>query len=124
VALAAGIATLEAFTPEVHAHIQALGERARTGIDELGRRYDVPLHSTGFGHLLGMHWAPEAVVDYRTRMSDDLGKLANIMLGLLNEGVYQYSFGSFLLGASHTEDDIDEFLEKFERSLHAVELVA
>ena len=64
-ALAAGIACLELLTPEVHARVQALGERARVGIDAIGARYGIPLHATGFGHLLGMHWAPERVVDYR-----------------------------------------------------------
>ena len=45
--LAAGIACLEQLTPEVHARVQAIGDRARSGIDELGRSYDIPLHSTG-----------------------------------------------------------------------------
>src|SRR3712207_5327842 len=90
-ALAAGIAAMEQLTPEVHARVQAGGERMRSGIDAIGERHGIPLHATGFGHLYGMHWAPERVVDYRTRMLDDNEKLANLMLGLLNEGVYQYS---------------------------------
>ena len=79
----------------------------RRGIDEIGEKYAIPLHATGFGHLYGMHWAPERVVDYRTRMLDDNEKLANIMLGLLNEGVYQFSFGTLLLIAAHGDDEID-----------------
>src|SRR4051794_26376905 len=67
-ALAAGIACLEQLTPEVHERMQKLGERARVGIDAIGAKYGVPLHATGFGHILAMHWAPEPVVDYRTRM--------------------------------------------------------
>jgi glutamate-1-semialdehyde 2,1-aminomutase len=122
-ALAAGIACLEQLTPEVHAGIQAAGKRLREGIDEIGRRYDMPLHATGLGHLYGMQWAEERVVDHRTRMKSDGEKLANIMLGLLNEGVYQYSFCTLLIGASHGEAEIDEFLAALERALHAVELV-
>jgi glutamate-1-semialdehyde 2,1-aminomutase len=122
-ALAAGIAAIEQLTPEVHARVQAVGERMRRGIDEIGEKYGIPLHATGFGHLYGMHWAPERVVDYRTRMLDDNEKLANIMLGLLNEGVYQYSFGTLLLSAAHGDDEIEEFLAALERALHAVELV-
>jgi glutamate-1-semialdehyde 2,1-aminomutase len=122
-ALAAGIAALEQLTPEVHAHIQRVGERMRSGIDEIGARYGIPLHATGFGHLSGMHWAPERVVDYRTRMLDDNEKLANIMLGLLNERVYQYSFGTLLLSAAHGDAEINEFLAALERALRAVELV-
>ena len=122
-ALAAGIAALEQLTPELHTRVQNLGERMRRGIDELGRSYDIPLHATGFGHLYGMHWAPERVVDYRTRMLDDNEKLANLMLGLMNEGVYQFSFGTLLIGAAHGEAEIDEFLAALDRALHAVDLV-
>jgi len=124
VALAAGIACLELLTPELHAGVQTIGERARNGIDELGRRYDIPLHSSGLGHVFGMHWAPEPVVDFRTRMLDDREKLANIMLALMNEGYYQMSFGYFLLSAAIGEEEIDGFLSALERALHTVDLVA
>jgi glutamate-1-semialdehyde 2,1-aminomutase len=116
--LAAGIQAVEMLTPEVHAHIQRLGDRVRTGIDELGRRYEIPLHSTGLGHLFGMHWAPERVRDFRTRMQTDRAKVVNLHLALMNEGYYQFSLGYFLLSAAHTEDEIDGFLAALERSLH------
>ena len=122
-ALAAGLACLEQLTPEVHEHIQKTGEHLREGINELGSRLDIPLHATGLGHLYGLQWAEERVIDYRTRMQSDGEKIANIMLGLLNEGVYQYSFGTLLIGASHGDEEIDEFLAKLERALHNVELV-
>ena len=122
-ALAAGLACLEQLTPEVHERIQATGEYLREGINELGSRFGIPLHATGLGHLYGLQWAEERVIDYRTRMQSDGEKVANIMLGLLNEGVYQYSFGTLLIGASHGYVEIDEFLAKLERALHNVELV-
>lgn len=122
--LAAGIAALELLTPGVHAHIQALGDRARSGIDELGRAYDVPLHSTGLGHLFGMHWAPERVVDYPTRMRTDRQKIANLHLVLMNEGYYQMSLGYFLLSAAHDASEIDGFLAALERALHTLEYVS
>ena len=117
-ALAAGIACLEQLTPEVHTRVQALGKRARDGIDALGRKHGVPLHATGFGHILAMHWAPEPVTDYRTRMQDDSEKIVNLGVALMNEGFYHFSFGSFLLSTVHTEDDIDALLSGIERSLH------
>ena len=93
------------------------------GINELGSRFGIPLHATGLGHLYGLQWAEERVIDYRTRMQSDGEKVANIMLGLLNEGVYQYSFGTLLIGASRGYVEIDEFLAKLERALHNIELV-
>ena len=121
--LAAGIACLEQLTLEVHARVQAIGDRARNGIDELGRRYGVPLHSSGLGHLFGMHWAPERVVDYRTRMQVDREKIVNLHLALMNEGYYQMSLGYFLISTEITETDIDGFLGALERALHTLELV-
>jgi glutamate-1-semialdehyde 2,1-aminomutase len=115
--LAAGISCLELLTPDVHAHMQAMGDRARRGIDDLGERYGIPLHASGIGHLFGMHWASERVVDYRTRMLDDREKLANLMLALMNDGVYQMSFGYFLLSAAVGEEEIDAFLESLDRAL-------
>ncbi len=122
--LAAGIAALELLTPEAHERVQAIGDRARNGIDELGRRYDIPLHSTGLGHLFGMHWAPERVVDYPTRMRSDREKIVNLHLALMNEGYYQMSLGYFLLSTEIGEAEIDGFLAALERSLHTLGLVS
>src|SRR4051794_14127132 len=121
--LAAGIAALELLTPEVHARVQAVGDRARDGIDDLGRRYGVPLHSSGLGHLFGMHWAPERVRDYRTRMGSDRQKIVNLHLALMNEGFYQMSLGYFLISTEITDGDIDGFLAALERALHTLEYV-
>jgi glutamate-1-semialdehyde 2,1-aminomutase len=122
-ALAAGIACLEMLTPEVHARMQALTERGKQGIDELGRRYGLPLHSTGLGHIFAMHWAPEPVVDYRTRMQDDSRTIVNLGMALMNLGFYHFSFGSFLIGSTHTEQDIDDLIAGLEQALHNLELV-
>jgi glutamate-1-semialdehyde 2,1-aminomutase len=118
--LAAGIAALELLTPEVHARVQAVGDRARNGIDELGRAYDIPLHSSGLGHLFGLHWAPERVRDYRTRMQTDRTKVVNLHLALMNAGFYQMSLGYFLISTEITESDIDAFLAALERGLHTL----
>jgi glutamate-1-semialdehyde 2,1-aminomutase len=121
--LAAGIACLEQLTPEVHAQVQAIGDRARNGIDELGHKYDIPLHSSGLGHLFGMHWAPERVVDYPTRMQSDRQKIVNLHLALMNQGYYQMSLGYFLISTEVGEEEIDGFLAALEQSLDTLELV-
>jgi len=123
-ALAAGIACLEQLTPDSHARVQALTERGKRGIDELGRRYGIPLHATGLGHVFAMHWAPEPVVDYRTRMQQDDEKIVNLGMALMNLGFYHFSFGSFLLSTAITEQDIDDLLAGIEQSLHRLGLVS
>ena len=122
--LAAGIACLELLTPDVHQRVCAIGDRARNGIDELGRRYRIPLHSTGLGHVFGMHWAEERVVDLPTRMASDREKIVNLHLALINEGYYQMSLGYFLLSTEVGKAEIDEFLGACERALHTLGYVS
>jgi glutamate-1-semialdehyde 2,1-aminomutase len=122
-AMAAGIACVEQLTPEVHEHVAALGERLRAGIDEIGRRHGIPLHATGAGHLSGLHWAEERVVDHGTRMQDDDEKITNLVMALMNEGWFTFSFGYLLINRAFTAEQIDDFHEALERALRAVELV-
>lgn len=118
VAMAAGLACLQKLTPEVHERVNALGDRVRAGIDEIGRRYGIGLHATGLGHLIGLHWARERVVDYPTRQKEDREKVANIMLALSNQGYYQTFTGLFLVSTAIGDQETDGFLLAFERSLH------
>jgi len=78
------------------------------------------LHSTGLGHLIGIHWAEERVVDMRTRLLDDREKIVNINLALNNEGYYQTFTGLFLLSTAIGDQEIDGFLLALERSLHTL----
>ena len=98
------------------------GADAAAASTSIGEKYAIPLHATGFGHLFGMHWAPERVVDYRTRMLDDNEKIANICLGCSTRASTSISFGTLLLSAAHGDEEIDEFLAALERALHTVEL--
>lgn len=118
--LAAGIAALEQLTPAVHADLAAMGDRARRGIDELGRTHDIPLHSTGLGHLFGLHWAAERVVDYPTRVRSDRTRIVNLHLALMNQGYYQMSLGYFLISTQIGAAEIDGFLGALDRSLHTL----
>ena len=120
VAMAAGIACLEKLTPAAHERMNAMGDRVRAHIDGLGRRYGIPLHSTGLGHLIGIHWAEERVVDFRTRLLDDREKVVNINLALDNDGYYQTFTGLFLLSTAIGEQEVDGFLLAIDRALHTL----
>jgi glutamate-1-semialdehyde 2,1-aminomutase len=116
-AMAAGIACLEQLTPEVHERVAGLREIAVDGINELARRHEIPLQAVGLGHVFGIHWAPEPVVGGRSQMQGDGVKIANIMMTLMNLGVYQYSFGSFLLGMEHDEEDMHRLVAAMDEAL-------
>jgi glutamate-1-semialdehyde 2,1-aminomutase len=118
VAMAAGAACLEKLTPELNERLAALGEKTRAQIDEIGRRNGVPLHATGLGHLMGLHWAQERVVDYPSRLHDDRQKIVNLMMALDNQGYYQTFTGVLLLSTAIGDEELDGFLDALERSLY------
>ena len=122
--MAAGATTLQKLTPEAHEQMCALGNKAREHINALGRKYRIPLHATGIGHLVGVHWARERVVDYATRMLDDREKIININLALANDGYYQTFVGVFLMSTAIGNQEIDGWLLAFERSLHTLGYVS
>ncbi len=123
-ALSAGITCLEKLTPAAHERLSGLGERTRTRINALAGDLGVPLQATGLGHLVGLHWAEEPVVDYRTRLLDDREKIANINLALDNAGYYQTFVGLFFLSTAIGEQELDGFLGALERCLHDLGYVA
>jgi glutamate-1-semialdehyde 2,1-aminomutase len=118
--LAAGIACLEKLTPEAHERMNRLADRIRATIDGFGQKYGVPLHATGLGNLIGVHWAEQRVVDDPTLRNDDREKIQNINLVLDNEGYYQTFTGLFLLSTVIGEQEVDAFLGAFERALHTL----
>ena len=124
IAMAAGVATLQKLTRSAHHRMSALGDRARSHINDLGRKYQVPLHATGLGHLVGVHWADQRIVDYGTRMLDDREKICNINLALVNEGFYQTFTGIFLMSTAVGEKEIDQWLLAFEGALHTLGYVS
>lgn len=117
-AMAAGAACLGKLTPQVHDRVSAMGDSVRAGIDEIGHRYGIPLHATGLGHLIGLHWAEERVVDYATRVADDREKVANLMLALDNEGYYNSFTGVLFLSTAISEQETDGLLLAIDRALH------
>lgn len=118
--LAAGIICLEKLTRPAVERMTRLGDRIRHEIDEMGRRYGVPLHSTGLGHLIGVHWATERVIDDATLRNDDREKVQNLNLVLDNEGFYQTFTGIFILSTAIGDEEVDAFLAAFEKALHTL----
>lgn len=118
--LAAGVACLELLTREAEEVLRLKGDRVRARIDEIGRHYGVPLHATGLGNLIGVHWSDQRVVDDPSLRADDREKVLNINLVLDNQGFYQTFTGLFLLSTVITDDEITAFLDAFEDSLHTL----
>jgi glutamate-1-semialdehyde 2,1-aminomutase len=118
ICLAAGVAQLEQLTPEVHQHIEALGDQVRSGVTALAARRGVPLQATGLGQFFGLHWTSVPVVDIDTAFTGDADIIGQLALGLCNKGYLVFYFNLMgVLSLPMTGEDIDGFLLALEATL-------
>lgn len=101
-----------------------MGQRARDGIDALGRRCGIPLHSSGIGHLFGMHWAPERVVDPHARANQPAEDREPAPRAD-GPGCSAMSLGYFLISTMIGEAEVElGFLHALENALHRLGYVS
>ena len=117
--LAAGLATLRALTPEVHAHLNALRERLHDGLEAAFHRAAVPCHVVGAGSIVTPWLTDRPVRDYRAALSEDSALFERISMGLMLKGHYvQHGLGLSLsapMDAGHVDgliDALDEVLDE------------
>ncbi|MEO7142136.1 MAG: aspartate aminotransferase family protein [Bryobacteraceae bacterium] len=97
-------------------HANAMGENIRRGLLELARARGIPLHVTGFGAALSLHFtAREELVDYRDTLDDDPARLRRFLYRSQEEGVILVPDGRLYVSAAHTAEDVEETLASFAR---------
>jgi glutamate-1-semialdehyde 2,1-aminomutase len=107
---AAGIATLEALTPDKYEYLDTLGESLRTKLRALFAELEVPMGVTGVASLFALQFTSTEVVDYRTFATNDKTMLQTMFIGLLNEGFLMSNRCAGNVSMAHTEDDVDAFV--------------
>jgi glutamate-1-semialdehyde 2,1-aminomutase len=117
--MAAGVATLEALPPERYRHLEALGERLRSGVTRLLRRLKRPGQISGVGSLFCLHWTKKRLTDYRSSRPADPGDPLRVFMGLLNQGVLLSQRGLGCCSAAMTQGDVDRFLTALEGVLES-----
>jgi glutamate-1-semialdehyde 2,1-aminomutase len=117
VTMAAGVATLNALTPEAYTRLDALGERLRGGVSRLlgatRRRGQV----SGVGSLFCLHWTSGPLTDYRSSRPKDGDAPIRVFLGLLNEGVLLTQRGMGACSLAMADEDVDRFVNALARVL-------
>jgi glutamate-1-semialdehyde 2,1-aminomutase len=117
VTMAAGVATLNALTPESYARLDALGDRLRGGIARLltatRRRGQV----TGVGSLFWLHWTTETLTDYRSTKPKDAEMPQRVFMGLLNDGIFMTQRGLGACSLAMGDDEVDRFVNALARVL-------
>jgi glutamate-1-semialdehyde 2,1-aminomutase len=113
VTMRAGLAAMELLDHAAFARLDAIGEAARSGINEAFRRHRVPGGTVGLGSLLKIHFADRPVRDYRSAYltEEETRRQAIFNRGLLNRGVLAAGYGLMALSTPMTDADIDAIVE-------------
>lgn len=117
VTLAAGLAQVRALTPELHDHLNTLGERLRSGVRDIGSRRDVPLQVTGLSHVFGIHWTPTPVVDFETALTSDKRITSLLTMSMYNLGILMFKSALGTVTSPMTDDDVDMFVGALDQSI-------
>ncbi len=125
---AAGSKALELVaTTDVNAKADAAAQRFKNSMNDLLARMEIPGCATGLASMvqLRLGWPHECDHEICLVTEEELHKAQNpkvtgaLRLALLNEGVHTSSHTS-LFSCTHTDKDIDETVDIYERALTAV----
>ena len=114
--MAAGIASVNALTPQAIAHINQLGATLRKGMDEAFAEAGIHGHTTGEGSLAYVHWTADKITSAAdvVRWKQKAAELPRLLhMELLNRGIFAANRGLFNLSTPMTGKEIDQSLEAF-----------
>jgi len=120
-AMAAGIATLNALTPALHARIEkrttTLVEGLQTIADELG----VPLVAGCAGSMWGFFFSSKAVRNFTDATESDLNMFRRFFHAALARGIYlaPSAFEACFMSAAHSDEDIASALDRMRDAMRA-----
>jgi glutamate-1-semialdehyde 2,1-aminomutase len=117
ISLAAGLAQIGQLTPEMHDHLNGLGERLRAGARAVAAERDVPLQVTGLSHMFGLHWTKTPIVDFDTALTSDKAVTSMITMSLYNSGILMFKSAIGTVTAPMTNDDVDFFVAALDKAI-------
>jgi glutamate-1-semialdehyde 2,1-aminomutase len=117
VTMAAGVATLNALTPEAYTRLDALGDRLRGGVSRLFSNTRRKGQVTGVGSLFWLHWTTETLTDYRSTRPKDTEAALRVFVGLINEGILLTQRGLGACSLPMNDEDVDRFVNALARVL-------
>jgi glutamate-1-semialdehyde 2,1-aminomutase len=114
-AMAAGIATLDAIaeTPNAYAQLDARGAQLERGWCEAARAANLPLTVNRVGSLLTAFFTQQPVTNYASAQTADTHRYAQFFQGMLARGIYlaPSQFEATFISLAHTEHDLARTVE-------------
>lgn len=116
-AVAAGLATLDALDAAAYARLGELTDRLAAGLGELAA--ERPLQVATVPGLLTLFFSPEPVTDFAGASACDTAAHARFCNAMLDRGVYPppSQFEAWFVSLAHTEATVDRTLEAAAESL-------
>lgn len=122
-AMAAGIAQLTLLKElNPYDELDRKGKVLEDGIKKISLSSGKPITVNRVGSMITAFFTDKDVVDFDTAKSSDTKLFAKFFRKMLQEGVYlpASQFEAFFLSSSHSDKDIEETLEKFEKVLKEI----
>lgn len=118
--MTAGLASMQALTPESYDRLNHLGDILRNGINESLHKHAIPGHCVGMGSLFKIHFTTKPITDYRSIFPNAAEKqqLNRLHKGLINRGVIAASYALFALSTPMTESDTTDILAAIDDTLN------
>ena len=114
-AMAAGIATLDAIaaTPNAYAQLDARGAQLERGLNEAARAAKIPVAINRVGSLLTMFFTQSPVTNYESAKTSDTKQYARFFQGMIERGVYlaPSQFEAAFISLAHTDFDISQTVD-------------
>jgi len=117
VTMAAGVATLNALTPDAYLRLEAITDRLRGGVSRLFTATRRRGQVTGVGSLFWLHWTSETLTDYRSTKAKDAEMALRVFMGMLNEGILMTQRGLGACSLAMGDEDVDRFVNALARVL-------
>ena len=120
-AMAAGIATLRALTPDVHERIARSTARLVSGLREAAARAGIPFTADCAGSMFGFFFRAEPVRSYRDARDADVAFFRRFFHAALARGVYiaPSAFEAGFVSAAHTASDIEDTIARLADAMGA-----
>lgn len=121
--MAAGIASVNALTPQAIAQINALGGKLREGMEEAFAEAGIHGRTTGVGSLAYVHWTTDEVASATDviRWKQKAAELPRLLhMELLNNGIFSANRGMFNISTPMSGSEIDSALEAFRAALNTL----
>jgi glutamate-1-semialdehyde 2,1-aminomutase len=113
ITMTAGLVAMQHLTKDAYARLDKLGERARSGLEQVLKQAGVPGQVCGLGSLFRLHLTAEPITDYRSGYADapKLAALGVLHRHLLDNGVLVTPQLSGALSTPMAEQEVDRLVE-------------